>query len=104
MIDDKVCAERMASQDEKISVVTTRLNNHSERLKTLELAQIGLEKDHGKFLELLERFEKAVDKLTKAFEEFKEKPLKEGEATKRFIINTILGILIGYFFAQILGG
>lgn len=104
MIEELTCRERVNSLNEKIAVGDKRLDSHSARLASVEISITGLEKDHDRLKDILERLEGVVEGLAKLIEELRLKPLRRYEQISLFIVTAILGAVLGYVLGQVLGG
>lgn len=94
-MDEKTCNERMSRLEEMVCTNERRINNHSDRMKTLETEIVGMKKDTSRLEEILNRLERAVDNLNESILEMKSKPLKKYEKIAMYIITVIIGIVIG---------
>lgn len=96
-MDEKTCNERMDRLKGKTEINEKRINNHSDRIKTLETEIVGMKKDTSRLEEILDRLERAIDNLNSSISEMKSKPLEKYEKIVFYIITAIIGIVIGRF-------
>lgn len=113
-MDERLCEQRMQSLSdrldkldadiaEKDEAVSRRLNGHSTRIKTLEARSIEHSKDNEQMIVLLDRLEKMVEKLSEMVEALKEKPMAKWEKIESAIISSLIGGLLGFILATMLG-
>lgn len=81
-MEKSVCEERHKRLDEKIEVHERRINNHSERLDKIELANGRLEERLNNLITQLENLNK----------------------TMKWFIGLLVGAFVGFFFYAIQAG
>lgn len=95
--------ERIGSNSKHIATNTSRLNNHSDRLKLLEEGQIELRHGLSRLDEIMTELKKAVEGLTLAVQNLEIKPLKGYEKLAYFVLTAVISFILGLAFKQ-LGG
>lgn len=97
-MDDKLCEIRHKRLDEKIEVQDKRLNNHSERLDSMERKIVAQEKDTTHLQNAIKSLQISIDKLIEVVDELKSKPLEKYEKIGMVVMSAIIGYLVSKWF------
>lgn len=97
-MDEKTCNEKMNAVSDRIKRNEIRLNNHGNRIDSIEQNIVGMKKDTSRLEQIMDKLEIAIENLNKAILEMKYKPLKFYEQILMGGIMAVLGYLVAKFF------
>lgn len=94
-MDEKTCSLHRERIESNIKTNTNRLNNHSERLDSMEMKIVAQEKDTTHLQNAIKSLQISIDKLIEVVDGLKTKPLEKYEKVGMVVITAIVGYVIG---------
>ena len=93
-----VCREKHKQIDEKFDINIKRLNNHSERLDTIERDIVAQKKDTGHLQDAIKSLQVSIDKLIEVVDSLQSKPLEKYEKIGMIVASAVVGYLVSRWF------
>ena len=93
-----VCKEKHKQIDKQFDINGRRLNNHSERLDTIERDIVAQKKDTTHLQDAIKALKDSIDKLIDEIGQLKAKPLEKYEKVAMVVIVAVVGYLVGKWF------
>lgn len=97
-MDEKSCSLHRERIEGKIEINTNRINNHSDRLDTIERDIVAQKKDTTHLQEAIKSLKDSIDLLIKEIEGLKRKPLETYEKVGMAVVVAVIGYLVGKWF------
>lgn len=94
-MDEKTCSLHRERIEGNIKINTNRINNHSERLDSMERKIVAQEKDTTHLQNAIKSLQISIDKLIEVVDGLKSKPLEKYEKIGMVVITAIVGYVIG---------
>lgn len=97
-MDEKTCSLHRERIESNIKTNTNRLNNHSERLDSMEMKIVAQEKDTTHLQNAITSLQISIDKLIEVVDGLKSKPLEKYEKIGMVVLSAVIGYLVSKWF------
>ena len=97
-MDEKTCSLHRERIESNVKTNTNRLNNHGERLDSMERKIVAQEKDTTHLQNAIKSLQVSIDKLIEVVDSLKSKPLEKYEKIGMVFIAAIIGYLVAAWF------
>ena len=97
-MDEKTCSLHRERIEGNVKTNTNRLNNHSERLDSMEMKIVAQEKDTTHLQNAIKSLQVSIDKLIEVVDGLKAKPLEKYEKIGMVVMSGVVGYLVSKWF------